>query len=61
MFYPKVSDAAKDDYRSFAPGSFSKPGGFLYAFTGLRGDAKCLYLQIKKGQERIKKRMIFLI
>ena len=49
VFYSKVSDAAKDDYRSYAPGTFSKPGGFLYAFTGLRGDAKRLYNQIKHG------------
>ena len=43
VFYSKVSDAARDGYRQFDHTTFSKPGGFLYAFTGLRGDAKRLY------------------
>lgn len=31
---------------------FSRPGGFLYSFTGLRGNAKALYKKIKKGEEK---------
>jgi hypothetical protein len=31
---------------------FSNKNGYLYSFTGLRGDAKTLYKQIKEGKEK---------
>ena len=46
VFYNKVSDAEMDGYSEFAADKFSKKDGYLYSFTGLRGDAKELYLRI---------------
>ena len=51
VFYKRVADAAYDGYKSFCKETYSKPGGFLYAFSGLRGDAKKLYTQIMHGDE----------
>jgi hypothetical protein len=31
---------------------FSNKNGYLYSFTGLRGDAKTLYKAIKEGREK---------
>jgi hypothetical protein len=31
---------------------FSNKNGFLYSFSGLRGDARILYKDIKKGKEK---------
>jgi hypothetical protein len=31
---------------------FSNKNGYLYSFTGLRGDAKRLYKSIQKGEEK---------
>jgi lysine/ornithine N-monooxygenase len=31
---------------------FTNKNGYLYSFTGLRGDAKALYKKIKEGTER---------
>lgn len=52
MFYNKVSDAEMDGYNEFAEDKFSNKSGYLYSFTGLRGDAKDLYLRIMKGEEK---------
>lgn len=52
MFYNKVSDAEKDGYNQFEQDKFSKKDGYLYSFSGLRGDAKDLYLRIMRGQEK---------
>lgn len=52
VFYSKVQDAINDGYTNFSPEDFSNENGYLYSFTGLRGDAKELYRQISKGNER---------
>lgn len=52
VFYSKVKEAEFDGYTDFKPLSFSNKNGFLYSFTGLRGDAKRLYKRIVKGEEK---------
>jgi hypothetical protein len=52
VFYSRVKDAEFDGYTDFKPLSFSNKNGFLYSFTGLRGDAKRLYKRIMKGEEK---------
>ena len=52
VFYPQVKQAEYDGYTDFKGYNFSKKGGFLYSFTGLRGDAKRLYKAIRKGEEK---------
>ncbi len=49
VFYNKVADAEMDGYDEFEADKFSKKDGYLYSFTGLRGDAKELYLRIMRG------------
>jgi hypothetical protein len=49
VFYNKVSDAEMDGYKGFEEEKFSKKDGYLYSFTGLRGDAKELYLRVMRG------------
>ena len=51
MFYSKVESATADGYHDFDESSFSKKRGFLYSFSGLRGDAKRLYRSVTKGDE----------
>ena len=43
VFYGKVESAIADGYTDFDANAFSAKRGFLYSFTGLRGDAKRLY------------------
>ena len=52
VFYNKVSDAEFDGYNEFKEEHFAKKDGYLYSFTGLRGDAKELYLRIMRGEEK---------
>lgn len=52
VFYPRVKDAEFDGYTDFKQVCFSNKNGFLYSFTGLRGDAKRLYKKIQKGEEK---------
>jgi hypothetical protein len=52
VFYNKVSEAEFDGYTEFEAEKFSKKDGYLYSFTGLRGDAKELYLRACKGEEK---------
>lgn len=40
MFYGTVTQAKKAGYKDFSEHVFSKPNGFVYSYTGLRGDAK---------------------
>lgn len=39
-----------DGYHEFKETEFKKDG-YLYSFTGLRGDAKEMYLRIMRGEE----------
>lgn len=52
MFYNKVTDAEFDGYTEFESEKFSRKDGYLYSFTGLRGDAKDLYLGVMHGEEK---------
>ena len=52
MFYNKVANAAQDGYKEYSDVNFSRQNGYLYSFTGLRGDAKRLYTSIRKGEEK---------
>ena len=52
VFYSKVESAQKDGYHDFNETCFSRKKGYLYSFTGLRGDAKKLYKEITKGEEK---------
>lgn len=51
VFYNSVQQAIDDDYTIYHKEWFTKKTGLLYGFTGLRGDAKDLYLKIAKGNE----------
>lgn len=52
VFYQKVQDAINDGYTCFDKSAFANDNGYLYSFTGLRGDAKELYRSIMKGTEK---------
>lgn len=43
VFYGTVTAAKNDGYTDFNEGVFSNRNGFVYSYTGLRGDAKFLY------------------
>ena len=40
VFYGTVNEALKDGYKDFSEHVFSRKNGFVYSYTGLRGDAK---------------------
>ena len=46
MFYKRVSEAVADGYEDYDKQEYSNGNGYLYSFTGLRGDAKELYRSI---------------
>lgn len=52
VFYSRVQYAVQDGYSDYKQTVFSNKNGFLYSFTGLRGDARNLYKAIKKGTEK---------
>jgi hypothetical protein len=52
VFYSKVKNAEADGYNEYDKNLFSNRDGYLYSYTGLRGDAKRLYKKIKKGKEK---------
>jgi len=52
VFYSQVKNAEFDGYTDFKALNFSNKNGYLYSFTGLRGDAKKLYKSIMKGDEK---------
>lgn len=47
-----MSNAYADNYSEFKSTVFTNKNGYLYSFTGLRGDAKSLYKAIKDGKEK---------
>ena len=49
VFYSRVENAKADNYHDFDPSVFTRKNGYLYSFTGLRGDARALYKSIKSG------------
>ncbi len=50
VFYKNPELARKDGYK-FEDGMFSEKG-YVYPYTGLRGDAKHLYGEVSKGKEK---------
>ena len=52
VFYGTVKAALADGYKDFNEQIFSNKNGFVYSYTGLRGDSKFLYKEIKKGIEK---------
>ena len=52
VFYSQVKHAISDGYKEYKPYCFKNKNGYLYSFTGLRGDAKRLYQDISKGTEK---------
>jgi hypothetical protein len=52
VFYGQVQNAQKDGYTDYNTTVFSNKKGFLYSFTGLRGDARMLYKSVQSGKEK---------
>ena len=52
VFYNKVQNAQLDGYTEFKSNLFTNKNGYLYSFTGLRGDSKTLYKSVKEGKEK---------
>jgi len=42
----------KANYHDFDKEKYRTKDGYVYSFTGLRGDAKNLYLRVKNGLEK---------
>ena len=51
VFYSKVSYAIADGYTDYKSQCFRNKNGYLYSFTGLRGDARKLYKNISSHKE----------
>lgn len=53
VFFKTAKDAVNAGYTDFDPEERAKKkkDGYIYSFTGLRGDAKKLYLDVKSGLE----------
>ena len=52
VFYSTVQQARLDGYTDFSEKFFSRKDGYLYSYTGLRGNAKSLYKRVINGQEK---------
>jgi len=52
VFFKTGADAIKAGYHDFDKQRHIAKDGYVYSFTGLRGDAKNLYLRVKNGQEK---------
>ena len=52
MFYSTVAQGKADGYTEYDPKIFSRKDGYLYSYTGLRGNAKNLYKKVKNGSEK---------
>jgi len=48
VYFSSVKEAKKHNYTSYNPRVYHKPEGFIYGYTGLRGDAKDLYMALDK-------------
>lgn len=47
-----MTQAKQDNYHEFNEHLFSNKNGFVYSYTGLRGDAKILYRKVVRGEEK---------
>ena len=52
MFFKTSADAQKAHYHDYEKEKYRQKDGYVYSFTGLRGDAKNLYLRVKSGAEK---------
>lgn len=54
VFFKTVKDATDANYEEFDKTRRDKKNkeGYVYSFTGLRGDAKQLYLDVTSGKEK---------
>jgi hypothetical protein len=52
VFYSQVRNAIADGYTDFKSHCFKNKNGYLYSFTGLRGDSKRLYHDIVNEKEK---------
>lgn len=52
VFYGTVNQAKADDYQMFNENLFTNKNGFVYSYTGLRGDAKRLFRTVNQGKEK---------
>ena len=52
VFYSTVNQAKIDGYKDFNPQLFSRKDGYLYSYTGIRGNAKALYKRVMSGREQ---------
>ena len=52
VFYSNLAAARLDGYNDFNPHLFTRENGYLYSYTGLRGNAKTLYKKIMSGEEK---------
>ena len=52
VFYGTVTQAKIDGYTEFSENIFQNKNGFVYSYTGLRGDAKYLFRKIKSKEEK---------
>jgi len=52
VFYSTVQTAINDGYTEFKPQFFRNKKGYLYSFSGLRGDARRLYYNMRTGTEK---------
>ena len=43
VFYNNVSEAKEDNYEEIDENEFKNSTGYVYSYSGLRGDAKNLY------------------
>ena len=49
VFYDTVQQAKQDGYTDFNERHYSKKDGYVYSYTGLRGNAKTLYKRVMSG------------
>jgi uncharacterized protein (UPF0333 family) len=51
VFYNNKDEAKADNYFEFNDDEYANSNGYIYSYTGLRGDAKNLYRKIKNNEE----------
>jgi len=52
VFYATVKAAKEDNYCQYNENVFSNNNGYVYSYSGLRGDAKKLFRDVNKGVEK---------
>ena len=52
MFYSTVKAAKEDNYCQYNEHVFTNPNGYVYSYSGLRGDSKRLFRDVNRGFEK---------